>query len=68
METVVDIAMSPREASDPVLVRDAAAEAAGVPTHSIAFSRVLKRSIDARSRHPVIRLRVRVSDEVQAPE
>ncbi|MCC6910829.1 MAG: FAD-binding protein [Flavobacteriales bacterium] len=68
METVVDIAMSPREASDPVLVRDAAAEAAGVPTHSIAFSRGLKRSIDARSRHPVIRLRVRVSDEVQAPE
>ncbi len=63
MERVVDIALSPREAADPVLVREAAAETAGIPLANIAASEVLKRSIDARSKQPLVRLRVRVSTE-----
>jgi len=58
----VDIALSPAEATDPVLVRLAAEEAAGLKTGSAIVSRILKRSIDARSKAPRIRLRVLVSD------
>jgi hypothetical protein len=67
MEKVVDIALSPREAADPVIVREAAAEAAGMALHAVRFSPILKRSIDARSKHPLIRLRVQVSDTDPAP-
>lgn len=59
MQHTVDIALSPTEAADPVLVRAAAAEAAGM-AHA-AGHRVLKRSIDARSKQPRVRLRVLVS-------
>jgi len=62
MERVVDIALSPREATDPVLVRDAAAEAADLPVARVRSSRILKRSIDARSKQPLVRLRVALSD------
>ena len=62
MDRVVDIALSPREAADPVIVRAAAAEAAGVPPERVVSSLILKRSIDARSRLPIIRLRIRVTD------
>lgn len=64
MEVVVDIALSPRDANDPVLVREAAAEAASMAVDRVATSRILKRSIDARSKHPLIRLRVRLLDEI----
>jgi hypothetical protein len=63
MEKVVDIALPPREASDPVLVREAAAEAASMALDRVLSAQVLKRSIDARSKHPLIRLRVQVSDQ-----
>ncbi|HRH69929.1 MAG TPA: FAD-binding protein [Flavobacteriales bacterium] len=63
MERVVDIALSPREATDPVLVREASAEAADIPVALVRSSRILKRSIDARSKQPLVRLRVVVSDE-----
>lgn len=63
MDRTVDIALPPREASDPVLVREAAAEAAAIPLEAVRTAHVLKRSIDARSKHPLIRLRVQVSDE-----
>lgn len=58
----VDIALSPAEAADPVLVREAAEEAAGIRKGKAVVSRILKRSIDARSRAPRIRLRVLVAD------
>ncbi|MBL7951705.1 MAG: FAD-dependent oxidoreductase [Flavobacteriales bacterium] len=64
MERVVDIALSPRDAADPVLVREAAAEAAGMPLDRVRSSTILKRSIDARSKLPLIRMRVQVLDEV----
>lgn len=63
MTRTVEIALSPREAADPVLVREAAAEEASLSVDSIQGARVLKRSIDARSRRPLVRLRVEVSTE-----
>lgn len=63
MEHTVDIALSPVEAVDPVLVRAAAAEAAGLKEGSAHGHRILKRSIDARSKQPRVRLRVLVSDD-----
>jgi uncharacterized FAD-dependent dehydrogenase len=70
MERTVDIVLSPREAADPVLVRDAAAEAAGIALKSVHGARILKRSIDARSKQPRIRLRVLVATETldEAPQ
>jgi uncharacterized FAD-dependent dehydrogenase len=61
MEHTVDIVLLPVEASDPVLVREAAAEMAGLVPGTAQGHQVLKRSIDARSRQPRFRLRVRVS-------
>lgn len=61
MEHIVEIAISPTEAADPVLVRAAAAEAAGLSTGMAQGHRILKRSIDARSKQPRIRMRVLVS-------
>ena len=62
MERVVDIVLSPVEAADPVLVRQAAEEAAAMMRGTALGARILKRSIDARSKQPRIRLRVAVSD------
>ncbi|MBK9175431.1 MAG: FAD-binding protein [Flavobacteriales bacterium] len=62
MERIVDIVLPPIEAADPVLVRQAAEESAAMRPGSAQGARILKRSIDARSKHPRIRLRVLVSD------
>ncbi|HEY0979095.1 MAG TPA: FAD-dependent oxidoreductase [Flavobacteriales bacterium] len=72
MTRSVDIALPPREAADPALVREAAAEAAGMVLEQVRGARTLKRSIDARSRKPLVRLRVEVStsetlDDTPAP-
>ena len=50
MGHTVDIALSPVEAADPVIVREAAEEAAGLKKGTASTSRIVKRSIDARSR------------------
>lgn len=63
MAHTVDIALTPVEANDPVLVRAAAAEEAGLDPARVVAHRILKRSIDARSRVPRFRLRVLVSEE-----
>jgi len=63
MTRTVEIALPPREAADPVMVREAAAEEASLPIAGIKGSRVLKRSIDARSKRPLVRMRVEVSTE-----
>ncbi|MCB0792272.1 MAG: FAD-dependent oxidoreductase [Flavobacteriales bacterium] len=49
------------EAAAPELVRQAAAEEAGLAPAAIRGIRVLRRSIDARAREPRIRLRVMIS-------
>lgn len=68
MNRTVDIALPPREAADPVLVREAAAEACSLTIGEIRGSRILKRSIDARSKHPLVRLRVELSTGSEFPE
>lgn len=68
MRKVVDIALPPVEAMDIALVREAAAEEAGIPLEAVRSARVLKRSIDARSRHPLFRLRVEVDTEEPVEE
>jgi hypothetical protein len=65
MQRAVDIALSAAEAHDPVLVRAAAAEAAGLSAERVQRSSVLKRSIDACSKRPLYRLRVQVSTEAE---
>lgn len=59
----LDLFVSPATASDPALVRKAAAKAAGWKASELKGLRVEKRSIDARQREPRIQLRVSVSDE-----
>ncbi|MBK9275990.1 MAG: FAD-dependent oxidoreductase [Flavobacteriales bacterium] len=54
----VELVLSPGEAADPVIVRAAALEAAGEGPATGLTHQVLRRSIDARSRPPRIRLRV----------
>ncbi len=68
MNHTVDIALPPHEAADPVLVREAAAEACSVKLGQVKGARILKRSIDARSKLPLVRLRVEVSTETEFPE
>ncbi len=68
MFRTIDLALPPREAADPALVRDAAAEACALPLEKIKGARIIKRSIDARSKHPLVRLRVEISTEENFPE
>ncbi|TXI79653.1 MAG: FAD-binding protein [Flavobacteriales bacterium] len=68
MSRTVDIALRPTEAADPVLVREGAAEAAGMASAHVLGCRVVKRSIDARSKQPLVRLRVELSTEQAFPE
>ncbi|HRN36875.1 MAG TPA: hypothetical protein PLL18_08180, partial [Flavobacteriales bacterium] len=68
MNRTVDIALPPREAADPVLVREAAGEACGLAKEHVRGVRILKHSIDARSKQPLVRLRVEVSTETGFPE
>jgi uncharacterized FAD-dependent dehydrogenase len=63
MMRTVEIALPPREAADPLLVREAAAEEAGMALEGVKGCRILKRSVDARSKRPVMRMRVELSDE-----
>lgn len=68
MGRTIDIALPPREAANPALVREAAAEACAIAAEQIKGSRILKRSIDARSKLPLVRLRVEISTEADFPE
>lgn len=63
MTRIVEIALHPREAADASLVREAAAGEAGVDATAILGCRVVKRSIDARSKRPLMRLRVEINTE-----
>ncbi|MFZ1618219.1 MAG: FAD-dependent oxidoreductase [Flavobacteriales bacterium] len=68
MNRTVDIALHPREAADPLLVRAAAAEACSMMAEDVRGSQILKRSIDARSKLPLVRLRVELSMVSEFPE
>ena len=64
----VDIALSPADAHDPLLVRAAAAEASGLRLDQVFSHRLLRRSVDARSKRPLIRLRVELRTEALEDE
>jgi len=59
MSTRIELALSPRDAADPAIVTRAALEAAG---HADGEVRIVRRSIDARGKHPVIRMIAEVSE------
>ena len=59
----VDVVLSPAKASVATEVRAAAASAANIALADVKDVRVVKRSIDARSREPRMQLRVEVSTE-----
>lgn len=61
MQTEVDIRLSPREASCPDLVLKATAHAAGLDAAAVNDCRVVRRSVDARRKPPVMQLRVRIA-------
>lgn len=63
MERTVDIILPPHEAGDLTLMLEAAAEAAGIAPGTVRGWRILKRSIDARSKVPRVNLRVMLSTE-----
>ncbi|MCC8089738.1 MAG: FAD-binding protein [Rikenellaceae bacterium] len=56
----VTITVSPREASDPKLYLPIAASRARISKDNIAFSRIIKRSVDARSRQVKVNLTVQI--------
>ena len=59
--TSVDVLLSPRKASSETEVRVAAARAAKISLSDVRDVRVVKRSIDARGRNPMLQLRVELS-------
>lgn len=69
MIKTVDITLLPSEAASDELVKDRAMQASGFKKASIKAVKLLKRSIDARGRRPVVRLRLAVyQDEFPTPE
>lgn len=63
MRKTVDIALPPAAAADPEQVREAAASTAGLTLQQAPHARITKRSVDARGRQVLLRLRVEVGDE-----
>lgn len=63
MRRVVDIVVSPAEASVPSKVQGAAESAAGWKPGQAVGLRILKRSIDGRAREPRMQLRVELADD-----
>lgn len=68
MRKTVDIALPPAAAADPEQVREAAATAAGLSLEQAPNARITKRSVDARGRQVLLRLRVEVGDEAIADD
>ncbi len=69
MEKAVDIKLKPSEAAQAERIEAAAIAAAQIPHNRVTAVRTLRRSIDARGRNPVVRLRVAVfADQEPAAE
>jgi uncharacterized FAD-dependent dehydrogenase len=65
----VDITLRPAELADEAVLRHKAIKKSGCPQEEVKEVRVLRRSIDARSRQPLFRLRVAVyAQEAYQPE
>jgi len=68
MKTELNLVLSPEAAADEILVKEAIAAQLFTDIHSITFYRVLKRSIDARSRNIKVNLKVEVYKNENPPE
>ena len=68
MERTVDLALSPRAAADLRAVQEEAERSCGWAEGEARGVRILKRSIDGRSRSVLVRLRVTVSNDHPLPE
>ncbi len=64
MEKVVEIALRPQEALDPERIRSKAIAVSRFKPSANPDTRILLRSVDARGKKPLIRFRVRVSQEL----
>jgi uncharacterized FAD-dependent dehydrogenase len=60
MKTELNLVLSPEEAANEAVIKEAVAAQLFTDTNSITFIRVLKRSIDARSRNIKVNLKVEV--------
>jgi len=67
MKHVIDIALSPFEASSPELIVAHALHQAGISEDSLTSHTILKRSIDARGKNPKIMLSIALYVDEQAP-
>ena len=68
MPQTVEIKVPPREAEDEQAIRRAAARAARLSPEQVEQVRVIRRSIDARGRQPIFRLRAEVYRPNEEPE
>ncbi|RPI69415.1 MAG: FAD-binding protein, partial [Ignavibacteriae bacterium] len=60
MQRRVELSLSPSHAADPIIVKQMTAKQAGIVVDSIRSLRLVRRSIDARGRKPLVRLAVDV--------
>lgn len=64
-----ELVLLPRETDNEALVKELTARQLGIPLNELTAVKILKRSIDARSKQPVFRLKVRAyRNETPAPE
>lgn len=63
----LELALLPDEAADSAAVERAACSAAGIPHAELRTLRIVRRSIDARGRQPLVRLAVVINEE-QTPQ
>jgi len=67
MKHVIEIALSPADASSPELIYAHAVHQAGIEAESVSSHRVTKRSIDARGRNPKIILNIELYVNEEPP-
>lgn len=67
MKKQVEIQVQPKDINDENLIAQKASSKSGVPVAKISECKIVKRSIDARSKHPVYRLRVDIYIDEKAP-
>jgi hypothetical protein len=60
MRKTVEIKLLPQDAANELLIREAAATASRLPVQDLEEVRVLRRSLDARGKHPLFQLKVEV--------
>ena len=68
MKNELNLVLSPEEAANESVIKSIAAQQLHIPESNITFVKILKRSIDARSRNIKINLRIDVYVNEQVPE